>query len=74
MIAQIRFELAQKIFAGGAIFCALRRPWINALEIIAPDEEVARETTAILQWIARGFRQLERFALAFHHLRRVDDG
>ena len=72
MITQITFELAQQVFPGGAIFGALRRPGINPIEIVAPDEKIARKTAAVIQWIARGFGQLECFALAFRHLRRVD--
>src|SRR5438477_257697 len=53
-------------------FCALRRTGINPIEIVAPDEKIARKTAAVIQWIARGFGQLECFALAFRHLRRVD--
>src|SRR5205823_13234500 len=72
MIAQIGFELLQKIFAGGAIFGTLSWPRINPIEIVAPDEMIARKSAAVIQWIAGGFGQLECFALAFRHLRRVD--
>src|SRR5438094_1123346 len=74
MFAQIVFKLMQELFAGRAILCALRGIRINSLKIIATDEKIAGETAAVLEWIAGGFSQLERFALAFRHLRRVDDG
>src|SRR5207247_9001805 len=74
MIAQVSLQLAQEIFASRAIFCALRRVRINPIEIVAPNEKIARKTAAVIQWIARGFGQLQGFTLAFGHLRRVDDG
>src|SRR5438105_410881 len=52
----------------------LRRIRMNTREIIAADEKVAGETSAVLERIARGLGKLERFALAFDHLRCVDDG
>ena len=74
MFAQITFKFAEEIFARGAIFRALRGIGINSIEIITSDEKIAGETAAVLERIAGGFCQLERFALAFRHLRRVDDG
>src|SRR6266478_3958679 len=68
VVAQIRFEFAQEIFARGAILRALRRIWINSIEIVTSDEKVAGETAAVLKRIARCFCQLERFAMAFRHL------
>ncbi len=47
---------------------------MDAPEIVAADEKIAGETAPIVEWIARGFRQLERFAFAFRHFRSVDDG
>src|SRR2546430_15074668 len=64
----------QEIFASGAVLRALRGKWINATEIVASDEKIAGETTAVFQRIACRFGQLERFALAFRHLRCVNDG
>src|SRR5439155_24262492 len=52
VIAQIAFQLPQKIFAGRAIFCALCRVRINPIEIVAPDEKIARESAAVLERIA----------------------
>src|SRR5438132_11044638 len=74
MLAQIRFELLQKWFARGAIVRALFRKGMNAPEIVATDEKIARETAAIIQRIARRLSQLERFALTLRHFRSVDDG
>ena len=68
MFAQIIFELAQELFTRGAIFRALRGIGINSIEIVSPDEKIAGEAPAVLKRIARGFGQLERFALAFRHL------
>src|SRR5436309_15262821 len=58
MITQITFELAQQIFPGGAIFGALRRPGINPIEIVAPDEKIASKTASVIQWFALGFGTL----------------
>src|SRR6266550_7563701 len=74
VVAQISFQLLQKFFASGAIFRALRRIRVNPIEIVATNKKVAGETAAVLERIARGFRQFERFPLAFRHLRRVNDG
>src|SRR5437667_2714551 len=74
MLPQIIFQLAQKIFASRAIFRALRGIRVNPIKIIASDEKIAGKTAAILERIARGLGQLECFALAFRHLRCVDDG
>src|SRR6266487_4074594 len=52
MIAQIALQPAQKIFARRAVFGALRRPWVNSVEIVATDEKIARKTTAIIQRVA----------------------
>ena len=68
LFAQIVLQLAQKIFAGGAILCALRGVRVNPFEIIASDEEITGETATVLERIARGFGQFERFALALRHL------
>src|SRR5206468_1680489 len=73
VITQITFQLLQKIFAGGAIFDALRWIRINSVEIVAANKKVAGKAAAVLQWIASGFGKLKRFALAFRHLRCVDD-
>src|SRR5262249_10601976 len=73
MFAQISFELAQKLFASGAILCSLCGVRMDSIEIVASDEQVAGETAAVFKRIARGLRKLERFALALGHLRRVDD-
>ena len=67
MLAQIRFELLQKWFARGAIVRALFRKGMNAAEIVATDEKIARETAAIVQRIARRLSQLERFPLTLRH-------
>src|SRR5215475_1001890 len=74
MFAQISFKLAQKLFASGAILGALCRIRVNSIEIVTSDKQIAGETAAIFERIARGLRQLERLALAFGHLRCVDDG
>ena len=74
MFAQISFQLAQKVFAGGAIFRALHGVRKDSSEIVTSDEKVAGETAPVLQRIARSFCELERFALAFRHLGCVDDG
>ena len=74
MFAQVTFKLLQKILAGGAIFSALRGIRINSIEIVTPDEKITCETAAVFKRIARSFRELKRFALAFRHFRRVDDG
>ena len=68
MFAQISFEFVEKIFTGGAILRALRRPRVNSIEVVSPDEKIAGETAAIIQRIARSFRQFQRGALAFRHL------
>jgi len=73
MFAQITFQLLQEIFARDAVFRALRGIWVNSIEIVTSDEKIAGETAAVLERIARRFRQLKRFPLAFRHLRRVDD-
>ena len=74
MFAQVTFKLLQKILAGGAIFSALRGIRVNSIEIVTPDEKITCETAAVFKRIARSFRELKRFALAFRHFRRVDDG
>src|SRR2546421_10009095 len=68
MFAQISFKLAQKFFASGAIFCALRGIRVNSIEIVAADIQLDGETAAVVERITRGFSQLERFALDFRHL------
>src|SRR5882724_2879345 len=73
MFAQIGFKLAQKLFASGAILGALHGIRVNSVEIITSDKQVAGETAAVLERIARGLRKLERLALALGHLRCVDD-
>src|SRR5438552_16836311 len=52
MIAQITLQPAQKVFAGCAVFGALRRPGVNSVEIIATDKKIARKTAAIIQRVA----------------------
>src|SRR5262245_5878311 len=74
MFAQISFKLAQKLLACGAIFGGLSGVRVNSIEVIPSHEQVAGETAAIFERIARGLGELERFALAFAHLRRVDHG
>src|SRR4051794_22921399 len=73
MFAQITFKLAQKLLASRSIFGGLCRVRMDSIEIVASNEQVAGETAAVLQWIARGFCKLERLTLAFAHLRCVDD-
>src|SRR5437899_3709944 len=68
MFAQITFQLADEIFARGAIFGTLRGIRVNSIEIVATNKEIAGETAAVLERIARGLSQLERLALAFGHL------
>ena len=65
MFAQISFKLAQKLFASGAIFGALCRIRMDSIEIVTSDKQVAGETAAVFERIARGLGELERFALAF---------
>ena len=67
VFAQIFLQTGEKFFSGGAIFGALLGKWVNARKIVTADKKVARETAAIVERIARGFGQLERFALAFRH-------
>ena len=74
VFAQILFQLGEKFLASLAILGALLRPGIDPIEIVTPDEQVAREAAAVVQRIARGLGKLERFALAFGHLRGVDHG
>src|SRR5438105_1601114 len=50
-----------------------RSGWATPIEIVATNKKVAGETAAVLERIARGFRQFERFPLPFRHLRRVDN-
>src|SRR5438128_6626129 len=73
MFTQVVVDLAQELFDGGTIFRTLRGIRIDSIEIVTPDEKIASETAAVVERIARGFRELERFALAFRHLRCVDD-
>src|SRR5207249_11190199 len=72
VVAQISFQLLQKFFASGEIFRALRRIRVNPIEIVATNKKVAGETAAVLERIARGFSQFERFPPPFRHLLRVD--
>src|SRR5215469_17023008 len=72
MFAQISFKLSQKLLAGGPIFGALCRVWLDSIEIVTSDKQVAGETAAVFERIARGLGELKRFALAFGHLRCVD--
>src|SRR5882724_13268359 len=58
MFAQISVQLAQEIFACGAIFRALRRIRVNSIEIITSDEKIAGETATVLERIAGRFREL----------------
>src|SRR5947208_7948540 len=74
VVTQISFQLLQKFFASAAIFRALPSIRVNPIEIVATNKKVAGETAAVLERIARGFRQFETFPLPFRHLRRVDDG
>src|SRR4030095_8911230 len=74
MLAQINFKLAQKLLASGAIFCGLCRVRMDPIEIVPSDKQVAGETAAVFERIARSFAQLECLTLAFSHLRSVDDG
>ena len=73
VLAQILFQIGEKFLASLAILGALLRPGINPIEIVTPDKKIAREAAALVQRIARGLGKLERFALAFGHLRGVDD-
>src|SRR4029077_3714709 len=72
--AQVSFELAQKLFASGAILGGLCGVRMDSIEIVTSDKQVAGESAAVLQRSARGLRKLERLTLAFRHLRGVDDG
>ena len=72
MLAQIGFNLFQKLGAGRAIFFGLRRIRVDPVEIVATDKKVARKTAAVVQRIARSFGQFERFALSFRHFGSVD--
>src|SRR5205085_7744962 len=74
IFAQVFFETCQEFFARFPIFRALLRPWINPIKIVTTDEQIAGEAAPLIQWITRRFGKLERFALAFRHLRRVDHG
>src|SRR5947207_10713810 len=74
MFAQISFKLAQKLLASRPILGGLCRVRMDSIEIVTSDKQVAGETAAVFQRITRGLGELERFALAFGHLRCVDDG
>src|SRR5260370_2171121 len=52
IFTEIFFQPGEKFLRGGAIFSALRGIRMNAREIVAPDEEIARETAAIVERIA----------------------
>jgi hypothetical protein len=73
ILAQILLQIREKFLSSLAILGALLRPWINPIEIVTSDEKIAREAAALVERIARGLGKLERFALAFGHLRGVDD-
>src|SRR5207244_8911062 len=68
MIAQIVFQLIQKVCAGSLVLLALCRIRINPVEIVATDKKIAGKTAAIIERIARRLRQLKRRALTFRHL------
>ena len=72
VLAQILFQIGEKFLASLAILGALLRPGKNPIEIVTPDEKIAREAAALVQRVARGLGKLERFTLAFGHLRGVD--
>src|SRR4029450_10356215 len=74
MFAQIGFNLAQKLLTSGPILGALGGIRMDSIEIVTADEQVAGETAAVFERIARSLGELERFALASGHFRRVDDG
>src|SRR5262245_52069979 len=74
MFAQISFKLAQKILPSGPIVGGLCRVRMDSIEIVTSDKQVAGETAAVFERIARGLGELERFTLAFRHLRCVNDG
>src|SRR5262245_22364524 len=74
MFAQISFNLAQKLFASGAILGGLCGVRMDSIEIVTADKQVAGETAAVLERIARGLSKLERFTLAPGHFRCVDNG
>src|SRR5215469_13041693 len=73
MFSQITFKLPQELFASGAILGALRGVRMDSIEIVTSYEQVAGETAAVFERIARGLGELERLALAFGHFRCVDD-
>ena len=58
MFAQISFKLAQKLFTSGAILGALCRVRMDSIEIVTSDKQVAGETAAVLERIARGLGKL----------------
>src|SRR4029453_16982033 len=74
MFAQIGFKFAQKLFPSGPILSGLCRVRMDSIEIVTSDKQVAGETAAVFERIARGLSELERFTLAFHHLRSVNNG
>src|SRR5438876_6079934 len=49
MFAQITFQLADEIFARGAIFGTLRGIRVNSIEIVTSDKQIAGETAAVLE-------------------------
>src|SRR5262249_15157122 len=60
--------------ARGAILGGLCGVRMDSVEIVTSDKQIAGETAAVFERIARGLRKLERLTLAFRHFRRVDDG
>src|SRR4030095_17006896 len=60
MFTQIRFKLAQKLLASGPILGGLCGVRMDSIEIVTSDEQVASETAAVFERIARGLRKLER--------------
>ncbi len=73
----VRFEISpqfgEKPFARGAIFGALLGERKDAVEIVAANEEVAREAAAFIERITGTFRQIERRGFPRRHLRSIDD-
>src|SRR5207247_10043679 len=69
---QIFLQTGKKFLARRAVLGRLRRIRMDPREIVAADKQVAGETAAVLERIARSLGQLERFALAFRHLRGVN--
>ena len=58
VFAQLTFKLAQKLLACGAIVGGLCRVRMDSIKIVTSDEQIAGETAAVFERIARGLGKL----------------